>query len=178
MAQLAMHRPLDEPDPDNDLWTHPVGAQPGQPFFREWRTGDLDGVEPRTERQQQFRIEARSNLSANTKSPFSRNPTSSAPSPTRLPCGSVNPPTTKSCSSSHFIFSQCGDRRCSSHGIAPPRSRLPSLHCTPGSRVRGRRASRSGREAAVVAAGPGARRSSSVSDRRSAPAIQTTSNTS
>ena len=27
--------------------------------------------------------------------------------------GSLNPPTTNSCACSHFIFSQCGERRCS-----------------------------------------------------------------
>src|SRR5438874_1714435 len=52
-------------------------------------------------------------LPANTKSSLSKYPTSSAPRPTRAPCGSVKPPTTSSCDASHFIFSQWGDRRCS-----------------------------------------------------------------
>src|SRR5262249_36499172 len=50
---------------------------------------------------------------ANTKSCPSKTPPRSAPRPTRLPWGSVNPPMTSSCVASHFIFSQCGERRCS-----------------------------------------------------------------
>src|SRR5689334_10028564 len=52
-------------------------------------------------------------LPANTNSSSSKYPTNNAPRPTRLPCGSVKPPTTSSCDASHFIFSQCGERRCS-----------------------------------------------------------------
>src|SRR5262249_50735252 len=45
-------------------------------------------------------------LPANTKSPPSWKPRSSAPRPTRLPCGSVKPPSTNSRVASHFILSQ------------------------------------------------------------------------
>ena len=47
---------------------------------------------------------------------------SSAPTPTREPSGSVNPPTTNSCRFTHLIFCQSGDRESMRYG--PSRSLL------------------------------------------------------
>ncbi len=104
-----------------DLGPDPVCAETGQAFgFREWRFRSARG-RPVTARRwsSSFVSKPVPILPANTKSSLSKWPTRSTPSPTRLPCGSVNPPTTSSFVASHFILSQCLDRRCSSGDPAP-----------------------------------------------------------
>src|SRR5215467_733508 len=62
MAQLAMHGPLDEPDLNDDLRTHPVSLA-GKAFrFRERRLVDGDGVEPLSQVEQELCVEARADL--------------------------------------------------------------------------------------------------------------------
>src|SRR4051794_31379583 len=59
MAQLAMHRPLDEGDLDDDVWLYPVGAQPGQAgSLREGSRVHLERVQPGAQFEQQLRIES------------------------------------------------------------------------------------------------------------------------
>src|SRR5262249_55565398 len=59
MAQLAVHRPLDERHLHDDLRPHPVGADAGQARAAgERRRRNLERVEPRAQIAQQFRVEA------------------------------------------------------------------------------------------------------------------------
>ena len=180
MAQLAVHRPLDEGNLDDDLGAHPVCAH-----ARKARRPCVNG---------DFGISSASSLARRSSSSFVSNPvptlpakTNSSPRSSRraarparrvLPCGSVNPPTTSSWAASHFILSQCGDRRCSytesrrfaitpsqpSRAGAVPRLRVVErLHALQG-RANGRSAS-------------SARRASSGSDMTSRPSSQRTSKT-
>jgi len=81
--------------------------------FRKRRLVDLKSIELGPEIEQQLRIEAGADFAGEDKVVIFVYPTSRAPRPARLPCGSVKPPTTNSWASSHFIFSQFGERRCS-----------------------------------------------------------------
>src|SRR5262245_4354029 len=64
MAQLAVHRPLDEADLHDDLRPHPVRAQPREALrARERRRGNLERVEPRTEIEQKLGVESCADLS-------------------------------------------------------------------------------------------------------------------
>src|SRR5690348_2912501 len=59
MPQLAVRRPLDEADLDDDFGAHPVRAQARQPgTARERRRRSLERVEPGAERDQLPGIEA------------------------------------------------------------------------------------------------------------------------
>src|SRR6266571_8328478 len=59
MAQLSMHGPFDEGSLHDDFRQHPMCTKARQPFgFRERRFRDLELVEPRTQVQQQLRVEA------------------------------------------------------------------------------------------------------------------------
>src|SRR5213596_3796808 len=106
-------------------------ANPWQPFgLRERRFRNRELVQPRTQVQQQLRVEAGANFAGEDEIIRVEVTQSNAPRPTRLPCGSVNPPTTSSCVASHFIFSQYDERRCSygdvrSFAITPSQ---PSRH--------------------------------------------------
>src|SRR6185436_4930000 len=63
MAQLAVRRPFDEGDLDDDLRTHPVRAHARQPDgLGERRLRDLERIEPRAELQQELRVEAGADL--------------------------------------------------------------------------------------------------------------------
>ena len=63
MAQLAVHRPLDERDLHDDLGPHPVRAQARQPDgLGERRLRDLERVQPRAQIEQQLRVEAGADL--------------------------------------------------------------------------------------------------------------------
>ena len=69
MAKLAVHRPFDEGDLDDDLRTHPMRAHAWQPDgLRERRLRDLERIQPRAEIQQQLRVETGADLPAKTKS--------------------------------------------------------------------------------------------------------------
>src|SRR5436309_574200 len=68
MAKLAMHRPLDEGDLHDDLGTHPVRPNSGQPDgFGERGFWNLERIEPRAEFHQQLHIEARTYLAGEDK---------------------------------------------------------------------------------------------------------------
>ena len=64
MAQLAVHRPLDEGDLHDDLGPHPVRAQARQADAPcvNGGFGDLERVEPRAQVEQQLGVEARADL--------------------------------------------------------------------------------------------------------------------
>src|SRR3984893_1626840 len=64
MPQLAVHGPLDEADPHDQLRTYPVRAQARQPLrLRERRYRQLDRVESRAQIEEQLRVEAGADLS-------------------------------------------------------------------------------------------------------------------
>src|SRR2546422_301340 len=63
MAQLAVHRPLDEGDLDDDLGPRPVRAQARQPFRSgEGRLWDLEAIQPRAQIEQELCVEAGADL--------------------------------------------------------------------------------------------------------------------
>ena len=100
---------------DDDLGPHPVRAGPRQP----------DGL-----RERRLAISSASSRARSSSSSFVSKPVPTLPGEDEVvaarssrraarrgrpapPCGSVKPPTTSSCVASHFILSQCGERRCS-----------------------------------------------------------------
>ena len=63
VAQLAVHRPLDERHLHDDLRPHPVRAHARQPVgLRERRRRDLERVEPRAQVEQELGVEAGADL--------------------------------------------------------------------------------------------------------------------
>src|SRR4026209_906266 len=63
MTKLAMHRPFDECDLDNDLGTYPVRPDAWQPDgFSERGFRNLERIEPRAEFHEQLGIEARTDF--------------------------------------------------------------------------------------------------------------------
>src|SRR6476660_1216727 len=64
MAKLAVYRPFDEPNLDDDLGAHPVSADARQPDgFCERRLRDLERIQSPTELHKQLRVEPSANLS-------------------------------------------------------------------------------------------------------------------
>src|SRR5688500_10474896 len=65
MTQLAVHGPLDEGGLHDDVRTHPMRAQPGQPLrFRKRRRRYLERIEAAPQVEQQLRVEAGPDLSS------------------------------------------------------------------------------------------------------------------
>src|SRR4249920_1029958 len=63
VTQLAVHRPLDKGNLDDDLGAHPMCAHAWKADgLREWRFRHLEGVESGAEVQQQLRVEPRADL--------------------------------------------------------------------------------------------------------------------
>src|SRR5882762_4530471 len=63
MAELAVHRPLDEGDVHDDLGAHPMRAEARQPFGPgEWRRRDFQVIKPRPEIEQHLRVETGADL--------------------------------------------------------------------------------------------------------------------
>ena len=64
MTKLAMYRPFDEGDLDNDLGTYPVRPNAWEPDgFGERGFRDLERIEPRAEFHKQLGIEASTDFS-------------------------------------------------------------------------------------------------------------------
>ena len=68
MAKLPVPGPLDEARLDDDLRADPVRAQPRQALGPgEWRLRNLESVQPRTQIEQEFGVEAGTDLSGETE---------------------------------------------------------------------------------------------------------------
>ncbi len=94
MTQFAVPGPFDERHLDAELGTDPMRTQTRQADrFRERRRGDLEPIEPGAHVDQLFVVVSRCRPCRRTADHRRcRWPTSSAPRPTRAPCGSVKPP--------------------------------------------------------------------------------------
>ena len=114
MAKLAMRGPLNEGHAYHNLGPDPVCAETGQAFgFREWRFRNLESVQFRARWSSSF-VRSRCQSCRRTRNRPCRNGRRGAhPARRDCPAESVNPPTTSSFVASHFILSQCLERRCS-----------------------------------------------------------------
>ena len=107
MANFAVGGPLGEGHRRDQLRLDPVHAAQATNRARcERAVGLLERIELRAQRLGRGLGETGADLAGeNQPIAASWTPTSSAPSPTRAPSGSVNPPMTNSCWAMHFVFS-------------------------------------------------------------------------
>ena len=120
VTQLAVDGPLDERDLDDDLAAAP-SARAAAAALRLVNGGCRisSAIERRAQSQQQLRVEAGADLAREDEVVAVEVADQQRAETDAAPCGSVKPPTTSSWVASHFIFSQCGERRCSYRRVAP-----------------------------------------------------------